>query len=327
MSIAVTAIVPVLLLLLAAHRISSGSQGSGTGLANPLTQLLLALGLAKACRIRHVTDNVINPVLQEWTGVANVMSLAGMTFGALAAIPLLTLVSYVTGRDLPIRVQAACAVTIVVAMAVTFLSTPMADTPTEYMSNDFPVTGPVIAYWIAYLAPLAGAVVLSGVYTVRELAWVRRGPFAAALALIATACALGLVYCVFKIVNLVLQQQGSGGFWHRNAEFISIALGLTAVVAAGSAAGIYAAYLLKDRLRRYRLLRHHGDTWVRARTMNPDVVLDRGFAFGTTRRACWAAARSPEAAYRLQIESADHAHSERRSAATSHAISRPGVSS
>ncbi|MFD4440518.1 hypothetical protein ACFWPK_12155 [Nocardia sp. NPDC058519] len=321
-----------MLLVLALHRIRSDSHGgqrsgAGTGLANPLTQLLLALGLAKACRIRHITDNVINPILQDWTGVANVMSLAGMTFGALAAIPLLTLVSYITGRDLPIGAQAASAVAIVVAMVVTFLSTPMADTPTEYMSNDFPVTGPVVMYWIAYLGPLASAVVVSAVYAVRELTWVRRGPFAAALGFIVVACTLGLTYCVFKILNLVLQQRHSDGFWYRNAEFISIALGLAAIAAAGSAAGIYAAYLLKDRLRRYRLLRHNGDIWVRARTMNPDVVLDPGLAFGTTRRACWAAARSPEAAYRLQIELADHAHSERRAAATSHAISRPGVSS
>lgn len=326
MSIAITAIVPVLLLALAAHRIRADARGgqqfgAGTGVANPLTQLLVTLGLAKACRIRHITDHMINPVLQDWTGVANIMSLAGMTFGALAAIPLLALTSYITGRNMPTAVRIAGTVVIVTTMIATFLHTPMAETPTEYMSNDFEVTGPVLAYWSAYLAPLAGAVAISAVWTVRELAWVRRGPFAAALAGVTTAALLGLAYCAFKIINLVLQDHGGGGFWHRNAEPISIALGLAAIAAAGGSAAIYAWFILRDRIHRYRLLRRSGDRWLQARAVNPDVVLDPGYTLRTTRRSCWVASRSPEAAYRLQIELADHAHYEERRPDTSHAIS------
>ncbi|WP_157555171.1 hypothetical protein [Nocardia crassostreae] len=174
MSVVIGAIIPAVLLTLAAHRIRSNRHGSHrgthTGITNPLTQLLLLLGLAKLCRVPVLTDDVINPVLRDATGVANVMSLAGMTFGALSAIPILGVSSYITGRNLVPRAQLGIAVVIVVAMITTFLRTPMADTPTSYMSNDFAVTGPVMAYWVAFLAPLASALVLgSGLYSPRAV--------------------------------------------------------------------------------------------------------------------------------------------------------------
>jgi hypothetical protein len=325
--IVVTAVFPVLLLALAAHRIRSDAtgqrrHGTATGLANPLTQLLLRLGLAKACRIRHVTDDVINPVLQHWTGVANIMSLAGMTFGGLAAIPVFALSSYITGRNPRHGAQLVAAIVIVVAMIATFLHTPMAHIPTSYMSNQFAVTTPVLTYWIVYLIPIAFTSLISGVYVGRELWWVHRGPFAGALTGVAVAAFLGLAYCAFKIVNLVLKDTHSGNWWYRYSEPISIGLGLVAIAAAGTSAGIYAWFILKDRLHRHQLLRQFGDRWVEARTTNPDVVLDPTYTFRPTRRMCWSASQSPAAAYRLQIELADHAHYVAgRSALTSQAIS------
>ncbi|WP_306363938.1 hypothetical protein [Nocardia sp. CC227C] len=310
--IVIGALIPAVLLALALHRIRTNRHGNRlrtpTGLTNPLTQLLLVLGLAKLCRVPVITDDVINPVLRSATGVANIMPLAGMTFGALAAIPVLGVSSYITGRNVTPRTQLGIALVIVAAMITTFLRTPMANTPTSYMSNDFPVSGPVMAYWLAFLMPLASALVVGCVYIVRELLWVRSGPFARALAGIALCEMLGLVYCVFKVYNLYLQRAGIDNFWHRNAATVSIALGLAALAAAGISAGIYASHILRDRFERYHLLRRFGDRWLAARAANPDVVLDKSDEFRPTRRMCWAASRSGATAYRLQIELADHLH-------------------
>ncbi|WP_156516453.1 hypothetical protein [Nocardia arizonensis] len=310
MKIVIGAIIPALLLPLSIQRIRSSRPGSGapTGITNPLTQLLLLLGLAKLCRVPVITDDVVNPVLRDLTGIANIMSLAGMTFGALAAIPVFGFSSYITGRNLALRVQVGIALVIATAMITTFLRTPMAHTPTSYMSNDFPVTGPVMAYWLAYLTPLASALLVGCTYIIRELLWVRTGSFARALAAIALSEVLGVVYCAFKIYNLYLQRTGTINFWHRNAEPISIALGLTALVAAGLSAGVYAIHVLRDRFYRYRLLRRFGDRWLSVRTANPNVVLDKSDRFRPTRRMCWSASRSGATAYRLQIELADHMH-------------------
>ncbi|WP_157777234.1 hypothetical protein [Nocardia terpenica] len=312
MNIVLGALIPAALLALAAHRIRADRQhrrrAISTGITNPLTQLLACLGLAKLCRIPVITDNLVNPVLRSATGVANIMSLAGMTFGALAAIPVLGVSSFITGRTVAPRTQLTLALVIGAAMSTTFLRTPMAHTPTSYMSNDFPVTGPVMAYWLAYLTPLASALAVGCAYIVRELSWVGRGPFARALAGIALCEVLGLIYCAFKVYNLYLQREQIDNVWHRQAAPVSIALGLTSLAAAGVSAGIYASHLLRDRWHRYRLLRRFGDRWLEARAANPDVVLDKTDAFRTTRRMCWTASRSGATAYRLQIELADHQH-------------------
>ncbi|MFI5782552.1 hypothetical protein [Nocardia sp. NPDC051570] len=255
-----------------------------------------------------ITDDIINPVLRDWTGVANIMSLAGMTFGSLAAIPLLNVSSFITGRNFAPRIQIGTAVVIIVAMTGTFLNTPMAHTPTSYMSNQFPVTVPVMTYWLAYLGPPASMLLLGSTYIIRELLWVRRGPFARALAGIAVYEVIGLVYCAFKVYNLYLQHEHINNYWHRNALHISATLTLSMLAAAGVSAGIYASSIFKDRFHRYRLLRRFGDRWVEARAANPEVVLDKSYTFRPTRRACWAASRTEATAYRLQIELADHSH-------------------
>ncbi|WP_155980973.1 hypothetical protein [Nocardia sp. CNY236] len=304
MKIVIGALIPTVLLVLVVHRIRVNRQGVPrgvpTGITNPLTQLLLFLGLAKLCRVPVITDDIINRVLRDATGLANVMSLGGMTFGALAAIPILGVSSYITGRNLTPRTQLGIAFMIVTAMIATFLRTPMANTPTSYMSNDFPVTGPVMAYWLAYLTPLASALVIGCAYIIRELMWVRSGPFARALAAIALCELLGLVYCAFKVYNLYLQRVGIDNFWHQNAAPVSIALGLMALIAAGASAGIYATHILRDRFRRYRLLRDFGHRWLAARAANPAVVLDKSDPFLPTRRMCWTASRSGATAYRCK---------------------------
>ncbi|MEU7140294.1 hypothetical protein ABZ942_12655 [Nocardia sp. NPDC046473] len=314
--IAIGALIPILLLLLAAHRIRSDSRNRNrefTGILNPFTQLLLCLGLGKLFRVPHITDDLINPVLRQLTGVANIMSLAGMTFGALAAIPIVAFSSYITGRRVPVRAQIVAAALIVIAMTVTFLRTPMADTPTSFMSNQFAVTGPVIAYWTAFIAPLAISTLVSSSLMIREALWVRRGPFARALAGMAATFTLGFIYCCHKVLNLALKYNNSDSFLHHNAVTISNSIGLAAMVAAASSAATYAWYIWKDRIIRYQLLRRYGGAWMDARTASPDVVLDQTYEFRPTRRVCWAAARSHEAAYRLQIELADHQHQTRRS--------------
>ncbi|WP_405484098.1 hypothetical protein [Nocardia sp. NBC_00511] len=324
MNIVVGILIPVSLLALATHRIRISRNGNRfsrpTGMVNPLTQMLVFPGLAQLCRAPVISDDIINPVLRDATGVANIMSLAGMTFGALSAIPIFSVSSFVTGRTVTPRVQLGLAAAITAAMVLTFLRTPMAHVPTSYMSNDFPVTGPVMAYWFAFLAPLAAALAIGCGYIVRELRWIR-GPFARALAGIALCETLGLAYCLFKAYNLYLQRAGIENFWHLHAKLISIALGLAAVSAAGICASVYTFYTLRDRFHRYRLLRIFGARWLAARAANPAVVLDRTEVFRPTRRMCWAASLTGTTAYRLRIELADHQH--QTGAAT--AATRPSI--
>lgn len=309
--IAISALIPIFLLVLAAERIRSGGRagpGRSTGIRNPFTQILLTLGLAKLCRVPYITDDVLSPALQRLTGVTNLMTLAGMTFGALSAIPVLAFSSYITGRNLSAKVQVSAAVVIMSAMIATYLRSPMAHKAVPFLQNHFEVTGKVLAFWIAFIAPLTISTLVGFAYTARELSWVRRGPFARALAGVATAYFLGFAYCVFNVANLALKYTNTDSFFFRHSEPIENSLGLASLAAAGFSAATYAWYTLRDRLRRYVLLRRHGRTWMEARKSSPEVVLDQTYEFRPTRRACWNAARSAQAAYRLQIELADHRH-------------------
>lgn len=326
MKIAIAALIPLLVLALVAHRIKSNSpngMGGSTGIRNPLTQIILCLGLGKLCRIPHITDDIISPALQRWTGIANLMTLTGMTFGSLAAIPILAFSSYITGRNLRPRIQYIAAITTTVAMIATFLISPMSRKASSFLPNDFAVTNSVLPYWIAFIAPLAVSTLMSSTYTIRDLLWVRRGPFARALAGMAVACSLGFAYCVFNVVNLVLKYNNdTASVLYRNSYLIHKSLSLAAPATAALSATIFAWSIWKDRLHRYRLLRHNGSKWIEARTISPEVVLDQTYHFSPTRLRCWRASRSHEAAYRLQIELADHQHQATRSSAlTSHAIS------
>ncbi|MFJ4655941.1 hypothetical protein ACIP5Y_32115 [Nocardia sp. NPDC088792] len=311
MSLAISALIPVVLLVLAAGRILVGNRRQSnrwTGLGNPFTQILLVLGLAKLCRVPRITDDVLSPALQRVTGVANLMTLSGMTFGTLSAIPVLAFSSYITGRNLSAKVQVSAAGIIVAAMSVTYLRSPMAHQAVPFLQNHFAVTGAVAAYWIVFIAPLTISTLVGFAYTVRELSWVRRGPFARALAGVAATYFLGFTYCAVNVVNLVLKYTGTDSFLFRHSEPIENSLGLASLAAAGFSAATYAWHNLRDRLHRYRLLRLRGHTWLAARSASPEVVLDRTYRFRPTRRACWSAARSAQAAYRLRMELADHEH-------------------
>ncbi|ATL65371.1 hypothetical protein [Nocardia terpenica] len=311
MKFAIAALVPLVVLALAAHRIKSDSRnllGESTGIRNPFTQILLVLGLAKLCRVPYVTDDILSPALQRLTGTANLMTLAGLTFGALSAIPVLAFSSYITGRNLSTRIQFGAVIVITIAMIATYVRTPMAHKATPYLQNHFAVTASVLAFWVAFIAPLTVSTVASFVYTIREVVWVRRGPFVRALAGVAAANFLGFSYCFFNVMTLAVKYRSEDSFFLRNSELIENSLGLASLAAAGFAAGTYAWYILTDRIHRYRLLRRHGGTWMEARSASPDVVLDKNYQFSPTRSACWKASRSAEASYRLQIELADHKH-------------------
>ncbi|WP_345498087.1 hypothetical protein [Nocardia callitridis] len=302
---------PLVLLVLAAERIWTGTRkgaSRSTGLDNPFTQILLTLGLAKLCRVPYITDDLLSPQLQRLTGVANLLTLAGMTFGALSAIPVLAFSSYITGRNLSARIQVVAAGVVVMVMVGTYLPSPMAREAVPFLQNHFAVTGAVLPYWIAFIAPLTLSTLVGFAYTVRELVWVRRGPFARALAGVVVAYLLGFAYCAFNVANLVGNYTGTDSFVVRNSEIIENSLGLASLAAAGFSAATYAWHILRDRARRYRLLRRHGRTWLEARKVSPEVVLDKSYHFRPTRRACWSAARSAQAAYRLQMELADHKH-------------------
>jgi len=241
------------------------------------------------------------------------MTLAGLTFGALSAVPVLTFSSYITGRNVPSKIQYAGAVTIIAAMIVTYVRTPMAHLATPYLQNHFAVTEPVLTFWVAFIAPIAASTLVSFTFVIREVIWVGRGPFARALAGVAASNLLGFGYCFVNVMTLVSEYNHTESFFLRDSQILEQVLGLAVLAAAGFSAGTYGWYILADRLGRYRLLRRYGDRWMEARSASPDVVLDTTDNFRPTRLLCWRASRSAGAAYRLQIELADHRHQSTRS--------------
>lgn len=163
------------------------------GLSNPVTQLLLCLGFAKLCRVPVITDDLINPRLRDFTGVANIMSLAGMTWAALIAIPLMGIAAYITGGvQFSARLQLLQAGLIVGVMTIAFLYSPMADQPTSYMTSDFPVTGSVLLYWLAFLLPILTSCGVTAYHCAASLLLVRRGLLARALGALFCAAVIGI---------------------------------------------------------------------------------------------------------------------------------------
>ncbi|MEU2004648.1 hypothetical protein ACH47B_26970 [Rhodococcus sp. NPDC019627] len=311
MTILITAVISLAVLAVASYRIvvdgaATRTRGPLAGLSNPVTQLLLCLGFAKLCRVPVITDDIINPRLRDFTGVANIMSLVGMTWAALIAIPLMGIAAYITGGvQFSARLQMLQAGLIVGVMTIAFLYSPMADQPTSYMTSDFPVTGSVLLYWLAFLLPILTSCGVTAYHCAVSLFLVRRGLLARALGALFCAAAVGILYCSHKGVDLFLQYSGIDNAYSHNAKAISLVLVLAALAFAALAAGIYAGAPLPQRLQRYRLLRKYGRDWLTARANTPVVVLDRSHELKYTRWACWAAARTPTAAFHLQVELAD----------------------
>ncbi|MFD7008148.1 hypothetical protein [Rhodococcus jostii] len=253
-----------------------------------------------------ITDDIINPRLRDFTGVANIMSLAGMTWAALIAIPLMGIAAYITGGvQFPAQLQLLQAGLIVGVMAIAFLYSPMADQPTSYMTSDFPVTGSVLVYWLAFLLPILTSCGVTAYHCAASLLLVRRGLLARALRALFCAAMVGILYCTHKVVDLFLQYSGIDNAYSQHAKVISLVLVLVALAFAALAAGIYSGAQLPQRIQRYRLLRKYGRDWLAARANTPVVVLDSSHELKYTRWACWAAARTPTAAFHLQVELAD----------------------
>ncbi|WP_020108340.1 hypothetical protein [Nocardia sp. 348MFTsu5.1] len=308
MAAALTVGICVLLIVVALLRLSR-PPSDATPTFWAYTQVCLLMGAGKLARTPHFTDDLINPVISRATGLSNAMTLVGMTLAACAAVPAVALMWAVTGHEVRYRPWLYAQIAIVAVMTVTYISSPIDDIPSSYITADIPFTPMVYAYWLVFLGAIGIAGALNAVLAVRAYRVVRRGPFALTLLGWACTAALVCIYTVNKIVDLALTDVNvEAGWYSAHVRSVSLAIALLIVLTASATVLIYPVVRLPHRWGRFQVLRRSAGAWSEARTQFPAFVLPGSSDVPTNQWQCWTAAKDPVSAYNLQVEIADAAN-------------------
>lgn len=275
------------------------------------TQVCLLIGAAKLARTPHITDAVVNPIIERATGLSNVMTLVGMTLAACAAVPAVALMLSLTGHEIRYRPWIGGQAAIIAAMATAYLSSPIASVPSSCITANIPFTPAVYGYWFVFLGSIGLAGAVNAVLAVRAYYVVRRGPFAMTLLGWATAASLVCLYTVNKIVDLSLTDFNIDDGWYSNhVKSASLVLVLLIALSATGTILIYPVVRIPHRWRRFQVLRRSADVWIEARTQYPVFVLPGSAEVPTNGWECWKAAKlkTPCRRTTLQVEIADAAN-------------------
>ncbi|WP_418345949.1 hypothetical protein [Rhodococcus pyridinivorans] len=272
-----------------------------------LTAALGLLGSAKLARVPVITDEYIDEGLHAITGVYNLTDFTGMLLGTLAATTFAAFASFTIGGNWSTSRRLPYFYAVVTAlMAGTFLMTPVTESPTSYMTADFPMTGWLAAYWTVYLGTIGVAALSILVVTVNAMRKVRRGPLAAGLATFAVGATIAAAYVAMKIADLYVNNDPDlDETWYaQHSKTVSLVLVLGLVATFAIVGGIVIAETFPRRYRRYQLLRNRMHEWQEATRLNEGVVLTPTEPT-LTRWAAWRASKDSVAAHRLMVELSD----------------------
>lgn len=273
------------------------------------TQVCLLVGAAKLARTPHLTDDVINPIIERVTGLSNAMTFVGMTLAACAAVPAVALMWALTGHEIRYRPWVGAQAVIVAALTSMYVSSPIASIPSSYITADVPFTPAVYGYWFVFLGSIGLAGGVNALLAVRAYRVVRQGPFAMTLLGWAATASLVCLYTVNKIVDLSLTDVNVDDGWYSdNVKSVSLVVALLIALSATATVLIYPTVRVPHRWRRFQTLRRSADAWTEARTQYPVFILPGSAEVPTNGWQCWKAAKDPVSAYNLQVEIADAAN-------------------
>lgn len=305
-----------LLLGVAATRIVSRSRRTIGAWA--FLQVAVLLSLAKLARTPRIADQFLDPPLQRATGLSNLMTLAGMTLGAMTAVPAVVLMASLLQYRPSIRLWLATQAALAVALIASFVVSPIPRTPTSsFITSTVPTPWPasVWIYWSIFLGAVAVAATVNIVLAVRALRVVirvpaseRNRPFQLTLLGWAVAAGFAALYAANKLINLCLTDVGHTSSWYMtHGPSISLVLLLAVVVAAAGALLVKPVCLLPGRFRRFRRLQRDGETWRAARANSPNFALPGIPVPSTGLLSLWRASADPIVAASLRVELADAA--------------------
>ncbi len=300
-------LVPIALLTFVAFRIPMWKRNPDS---RPLTKVLAALGLGQAARIPVLSDDYVDVWLHDLTGIWNIPDATAVLLGTFAFCcigeAVATVVQSPSFNKTRHRLFTATMITVA---GVGFLLSPATDTPTNFVSRDFPPTGPLLLYWGAYLGTLLYALVFALYYLfglLRERR-VRSGPLGRIVAVLAAACSLGFLYGINKLLYLVLQAAGVENWYTDHAQTITLVLVLGPMIIAGYALLVFATAILPDRLRRYQAIRAYSAEYEKIVATGTNMLIPRDAAVYSTRRAAWKGSRTPVATHRMMVVLSDAA--------------------
>lgn len=282
------------------------------------TQVAALIALAKLARTPEIADSFGETVLYALTGQHNLMTLVGMTLGALVSVPAVVFMLSLTGYQPSWRRGLLAELAIIVAMVATFLWSPIPRSgPTSYITDGIPQPWSMStwAYWSIFLGVIATAAVVNLVLALNALTIVPlTGPFGLTLLGWAATAASAALYIGNKMLNLIVENasdDNTRNWYLEHAPSISLALVLLIVVSAGATLLVYPVNQLPRRYRRYRTLRRSAAQWERARHSNPQFALPGVAIPSSNRLHLWRAAKDPLTAYNLQVELSDIADATR----------------
>jgi hypothetical protein len=268
-----------------------------------VTHVLILMGLAKA--LLYPTDRLLDPRILQLIGVANVCVLAAMIFATAACIELAGFARYAAGHNDPLGLRILLAASTAAIMICMFLLSPAAGTDSEYLTRDFPAVGPLLAYWAIFLSAIASSSATICYFCANAWLLVRHGPLSRALAGYTAAGGLGVLYCIWKVVDLTVSAHVHQ--WHEHRViWVSYLMVLAPLAAMGFAGSQYLLSAIPERAHRYQAIRKHAAHWRELADGGDNrAILSPNLIPRQTRRAAWVASSDPVSAHRLMIELAD----------------------
>lgn len=295
-------------LLVVAVGILRVATSNGDNLAKILGWALVFLGGAKACRIPVVSDDWIDPALQKVTGVWNLTDFSGMFFAVCGGILFATFAARVVGRPSPAWAMPAGILVTFSIMLGTFLASPVADSPTSFMSKDFPMTGWFALYWATYLTSLSASALAITMFIFWAVQRFRPSRLRTAVQFFGAGAGMFGVYTLQKIIGLIELNYSTMGWYNKYSETVSMTTLLIGFTFLLACAGIAGWPVIGQWLHRWKLLRDRHEQWQRIAHDESGVVLDPSLIPADA--SAWQlllAARTPVATHRLLVEMADAA--------------------
>lgn len=306
-----------LLLSIAIVRLALPTRNRTTG-AWAFLQIAVLISLAKLARTPNLADKYFDPPLQRWTGLTNLMTLAGMTLGALTVAPAVVLMAALLQYRPRVMMWLAAQGGIAGGMILTFVVSPIPHTPSSsYITASVPTpwSASVWIYWGIFLGVIGVAATVNLVLARRALAVIskvpaagRNKPFWLTLLGWGTTAAFADLYVINKIVNIYLTGANhTHGWYMTHVQTISLVLLLVVVVAAAVALLVQPVCLLPGRVERFLRLYRDVGRWREAREHNPNFALPGVSVPATNFWSLWRAAAAPFIAASLRVELADAA--------------------
>lgn len=294
-------VVPIALLVLGLQRLDVYRKKVDT---RPTTNILILLGTAQALRIHAIADDHIDPFLQQLTGVWNLTALVAMSLGVCACVQICGLAAHAIGKDMATWERRGLSVVLVSTMVVSFLASDAPRTPTGYLSQTFPATGPMLVYWVVFIGSIAGSVSFCLYYLTGLIKQVKSGTMAPVLIAVAVACVMGIAWCGHKVTYLIMRGHDVENWYTEHTRTVSLILILSPLALIGCAMAIYLVAPVPQRVSRYRKIRAHLGRWKALTESDKDAVLEEQL-IPHSRYAAWRASRNSIASVRMMTEIAD----------------------